>query len=643
MRGTRTITGENDGGLTGRMAAAALILCVALAASALGAASAAATSCASGKCSVPFSATGSLQEWQVPAGIGSATFEVKGAGGGGLPGAPGNAHGGSGAKVASTLTVAEKTKLKLVVGVGGRWNAPGEVFGGGGGGGFALITIGGGGGGGSFVFTEGGSLLIAAGGGGGAGGYESSNSRGGNGGENGAAGEANGVSGGGGASTGGGGVAGEHAQAGQGPTTSTAIQGKGGEGGDDIEGGGGGGGGLYGGGGGGSNSGGHSGGGGGGSSAVNGGSSTTFETSKGGAGGTSEQNGQGGEVVVAFSQPTMSAALIASSETPAIGEPVTYTATVSPVPTSGTVAFEEGGATISGCGAQTVSTTTGKAACTTEYHAVGVHGVVGKYSGSADTVYRAATSSEKQTVTRAATTTALQASSVSPQTGVAVRYTATVSPAPSGGSVAFKDAGATISGCEAQPVNTTTGVATCEVTYASAGSHSIGASFSGSLDTVFEASSTASATTVTVSAPTPATPSTPPAAVQSAVTIVKVTPQSAPVVLTRAPQPLINTKFLTVVFRCGQAPCSGSATITVTLPGRRAWRLKSQQADVAANTRGALRLTVPARLRSAVRRYLRHHRGYKLRLGLAVTMTSAGSAPQSTRSTLAIWTLPGLR
>src|SRR5262249_12620117 len=146
-------------------------------------------------------------------------------------------------------------------------------------------------------------------------------------------------------------------------------------------------GGYYGGGGGGSNSTAHdSGGGGGGSSVVKGGSSTTFETGKGGAGGGVEEDGQGGEVVVAFGQPAMSVALSPSSETPAVAEGVTYTATVSPVPTSGTVAFEEGGSPIAGCAAKTVSTSTGEATCTTEYHAAGVHGVTAAYSGSTDTI-----------------------------------------------------------------------------------------------------------------------------------------------------------------------------------------------------------------------------------------------------------------
>lgn len=60
-----------------------------------------------------------------------------------------------------------------------------------------------------------------------------------------------------------------------------------------------------------------------------------------------------------------------------------------------------------------------------------------------------------------------------------VTYTATVSPTPDGGAVAFTDAGSTIAGCGAQAVDTTTGTATCQVTYDGPGSHTIKASYLG--------------------------------------------------------------------------------------------------------------------------------------------------------------------
>jgi hypothetical protein len=607
----------------------------------LNAAVAGATSCAGGKCTVPFASTGSLQEWQVPSGVSSATFEAKGAGGGGSFD-PGGHIGGSGANVSSTLLLTEKAKLKLVVGAGGPFVETVEAFGGGGKAPFAAFSPGGGGGGGSFVFSEAGSLLIAAGGGGGGGGRGAGSSGGGNGGETGTAGEAHGASGGGGATAGAGGTAGEHAKAGQGPTTSTAIEGKGGEGAKEEEGGGGGGGGLYGGGGGGAtSSSSQSGGGGGGSSAVNGGSGTVFEAGKGGAGGGAHESGHGGEVTIAFNQPAMNVGLVASSEAVAVGQSVTFTATVSPAPSGGTVAFEEAGTPISGCATQAVSTSTGIATCTTEYTSPSGHTVEGLYSGSADTVYRGAISAPTQVVATDATGITLAASSTSPAVGSTVTYTATVSPAPTSGTVSFYDAGTGISGCGTQGINTNTGVATCEVKYTAAGSHSITASFSGSVDGSLTPSSTATAIAVTVSATAvPAAPAT-----TTAAAAVKAPPPAlGPVVLTRAPQPLINTRLLTIFYRCGSSACSGSVAITVQLPHGRPWHLKgSAEASAAGGTPSHIRVSVPWSLRHDVRRYLRHHRHYRVRIDVSVTLTSAGGAPRTTHLVLPIWTLPGLR
>ncbi len=92
-------------------------------------------------------------------------------------------------------------------------------------------------------------------------------------------------------------------------------------------------------------------------------------------------------------------------------------------------------------------------------------------------------------VAPSATATSLSSSPNPSVAGQAVAYTATVSPAPDGGTVAFTDGTTTITGCGAQPVDTTTGEATCQVTYTSAGSHTITAAYSG--DTSFAASTSA--------------------------------------------------------------------------------------------------------------------------------------------------------
>ena len=616
-----------------------VLLCMAFALVCVGAPKALAVSCVSGTCSETFTATGSLQEWRVPAGVGSATFVVAGAGGA----AEFISQGGAGALVTSTLTTGEGERIKLVVGAGGN-DSRAVAYGGGGAGGSGSFD-GGGGGGGSFVFSASGSLLIAAGGGGGGG----TESNGGAGGSSGVAGTTKGPVAGGGATQSAGGTSDATAEAGHGPTTSTTIEGRGGTGGHASgEGGGGGGGGYYGGGGGGDGWAFISAGGGGGSSIVNGGSSTKIETGKGGAGASASfQNGKAGQIGISFAQPTTSVGLNASKEEASVGEPLTYTATVSPVPTSGTIAFEEGGKALSGCSAVSVSTSTGKATCAVEYTDPAIHDITAKYSGSTDQIYRAATSAASQVTARQPTNVTLEASISSLSAGQAVTYRALVTPAPSSGTVAFTDGGSPISGCTAQAVDPSSGIASCQVTYASAGDHTIGATFSGSEDTLYESSLTAAATPVSVSALDPpatstsASPTALPELVR--VTVVRHSRGAPSVLLTRAPKGLINIHALPIVFRCGSTVCAGVAKLTVTLPDGRIWKLTSERASTGSGERAQALVRIPRRLRWVVRHYLVHHRHYQPRIDLSVTMTGAGSSPQTAHADLQVWTLPGFR
>jgi hypothetical protein len=72
-----------------------------------------------------------------------------------------------------------------------------------------------------------------------------------------------------------------------------------------------------------------------------------------------------------------------SSLNPAkVGKKVTYTATVTPHPTGGTVKFTSGGSTISGCGSVAVNTSTGKATCSVTYHSTGSRRIRAAYSGN---------------------------------------------------------------------------------------------------------------------------------------------------------------------------------------------------------------------------------------------------------------------
>ncbi len=95
----------------------------------------------------------------------------------------------------------------------------------------------------------------------------------------------------------------------------------------------------------------------------------------------------------------------------------------------------------------------------------------------------------------AATTVTLKSSANPVTTGVAVTYTATVSPLPGGGTVKFTSDGKAITGCKSKAVSNTTGKATCKFTYTTAGSFKIKALYSGDSDF---ARSTSKALTETV-------------------------------------------------------------------------------------------------------------------------------------------------
>jgi Bacterial Ig-like domain (group 3) len=119
--------------------------------------------------------------------------------------------------------------------------------------------------------------------------------------------------------------------------------------------------------------------------------SLTFAPSVGGSYTiTGSYSGDGGHdpssvivVVPAVLQGT-STALVSSANPSTTGQTATYTATVSPVPDDGTVAFTDGGATIAGCGAIGVSSSTGEATCQATYPTTGSHPIQASYSGDAN-------------------------------------------------------------------------------------------------------------------------------------------------------------------------------------------------------------------------------------------------------------------
>jgi LPXTG-site transpeptidase (sortase) family protein len=144
---------------------------------------------------------------------------------------------------------------------------------------------------------------------------------------------------------------------------------------------------------------------------------------------------------------------------------------------------------IGGCGAQAL--VAGTATCLVTYAGTGSHSITAVYGGDAN--FTTSTSAPlTQTVNAGNTGTALT-SSVNPSVvGQNVTYTATVTASPPGagtptGTVDFQDGGVSIAGCGAQAL--VAGTATCTLTYAVAGSHTITAIYSG--DTNFSTSTSA--------------------------------------------------------------------------------------------------------------------------------------------------------
>ena len=268
--------------------------------------------------------------------------------------------------------------------------------------------------------------------------------------------------------------------------------------------------------------------------------------------------------------------MVTSSANPSVsGQSVTYTATVTATaPASGTrtgtVDFRDGGVTIAGCGAQVVSVA-GTATCVVSYAGPGSHTINGVYSGDAN--FNTSTSANLiQTVNLGNTTTVVTSSANPSVVGQNVTYTATVTAtAPASGTrtgtVDFREAGVTIAGCGAQAVSVA-GTATCVVSYAGPGSHTISGVYSG--DANFNTSTSANLIeTVNKGNTTTVVTST----VNPSVTGESVT-YTATVTLTA---PASGTPTGTVDFRdaavtiagCGAQPVSvaGMATCTVSYAG----------------------------------------------------------------------------
>jgi hypothetical protein len=153
---------------------------------------------------------------------------------------------------------------------------------------------------------------------------------------------------------------------------------------------------------------------------------------------------------------------------------VTFTATVTGefggTPT-GSVTFAFGGTTM--CG--TVSLSSGVATCAYSGLPVGSDTVTVTYSGSSN--YSGSSGSELQTVNKASTTTSLTSTPNPSGYLQAVTFTATVTPAPDGGTVTISSSGTNL--CSGTPSN---GVLTCSYSNLPVGADPVIASYGGDAD-----------------------------------------------------------------------------------------------------------------------------------------------------------------
>ena len=187
-----------------------------------------------------------------------------------------------------------------------------------------------------------------------------------------------------------------------------------------------------------------------------------------------------------------STALSSNANPAVVGQPVTYTATVTPVPNGGSVYFSDNGVAVSGCSGVFIDTTTGRASCTVTYSDVSSHSVTAQYGG--DVSFGSSTGGISETVDAAATSTTVSGNGSPSIVGQSVTFTARVSVLSPGstavsGQVEFLADGVDIAGCSS--VQVSSNVATCGTASLGVGTHAITALYHGYRTTASSSGGTA--------------------------------------------------------------------------------------------------------------------------------------------------------
>lgn len=223
----------------------------------------------------------------------------------------------------------------------------------------------------------------------------------------------------------------------------------------------------------------------------------------------------GGSLSQTVNKASTNLTVVSGVDPSQVGAPVTFTATVTPNPTgsytpTGTVAFTDSASgPITGCAAETISTATGQAKCTTSTLAVDQvsggsdvpHSITATYSGDSNFSGNSNTASQtvqanSEVITFPATTPT--ASTVNQTVSFTAQFAAPASGTRPSGVESYTDNGNPIASCTNMAPVLSGGnyVTTCTYSAFTAGNHTIVASYSGDLDLTLVSGSA----TLTVSA-----------------------------------------------------------------------------------------------------------------------------------------------